>query len=440
MPRRTFRPRAPTGEASGNDCVRPLEGWRRRCNPFRPLMRLAAQSGLQCVPPEIGTEAGVHALFVDSSTGQGCIRGVVARLVSAERFEIIPHRSVRCDAVMHAAAQRGLDAAISELTSIGFAIPERGQAIEWRIGNEDDPPTIYSGASIGLAIAAAAAALLTGARIPFDVAVSGAVDGPRVEKVRGIAEKVQAAASHDVFSQVVVPAENMADLPPAARSARRPRVIPVVTVRQAISVLLGLELGVGVGRLAADSDAKPTEAASIVLDLWIDPPEQKPATRSICSLPVKPPEVWNVGNEIGFGVWASADCHVLLLNRGSSGRIQTLVPSVASPDARLDARQALHLPRFELQGPPGVEHLIALATRRPAYDVFSDLLGAIDRGTAIMPDVLKAVSGPQVLGHASLELHVEAAAAPSASTRSLGPDLGQLAYSAKTRWLAIDLG
>ena len=150
------------------------------------------------------------------------------RFVASPTFDVIPR--VQCDPVMRAAAFRAAESSIAELERLGFtrSILD-GLAIEWEVAG---PPAAYEGASIGVAIALATAALVTGTTIDRDTVVSGAVESTAILKVSGIVEKYRAVASTG-FARLLIPAESRKDLPPEARSApRRGLFLPPACVRQ----------------------------------------------------------------------------------------------------------------------------------------------------------------------------------------------------------------
>ena len=126
------------------------------------------------------------------------------------------------------------------------------------------------------------------------------------------------------------------------------------------------------------------------LDPW-------PGTRAACRFPARRapwnctwwpcrrwrgPAVWScaegdrrefrVGERVRIGCRANRDSYLYLLDVDAACQVVQLLPSAVWPDNRLRANQDHFLPgdhdRYDLpvQGPPGVETLIALATTAPA--------------------------------------------------------------------------
>ena len=77
---------------------------------------------------------------------------------------------------------------------------------------------------------------------------------------------------------------------------------------------------------------------------------------------------YRTGQKIVVGFRASRDCHLTLLNIGTSGKLTVLFPNSLHPDNLIKAGRDYRIPEadddfeYELQGPPGVEKLKAVAT------------------------------------------------------------------------------
>ena len=103
------------------------------------------------------------------------------------------------------------------------------------------------------------------------------------------------------------------------------------------------------------------------LDLWTERADAPEPTGGR-DIGVKPKAAYRVGDKIVVRFRASRDCHLTLLNVGTSGRLTILFPNSLHRDNAIKAGRDYAIPgpdygfEYELQGPSGVEKLKAVAT------------------------------------------------------------------------------
>lgn len=108
-------------------------------------------------------------------------------------------------------------------------------------------------------------------------------------------------------------------------------------------------------------------ASDFNVDLW-SAPLSATGARDISVTAKKKKADYRIGQKIVVGFRASRDCYLTLLNVGTSGKLTVLFPNSAHPDNFIQAGRDYHIPEadddfeYELQGPPGVEKLKAVAT------------------------------------------------------------------------------
>jgi hypothetical protein len=80
---------------------------------------------------------------------------------------------------------------------------------------------------------------------------------------------------------------------------------------------------------------------------------------------------FRLGDRVRLAIEIETDCHLLLLNEGTSGTVYCLCPSLFAPDTAL-ARGKNILPQsdspldsFVVSGATGQEHLLAILTDEP---------------------------------------------------------------------------
>ncbi len=108
--------------------------------------------------------------------------------------------------------------------------------------------------------------------------------------------------------------------------------------------------------------------ADFYLDLWTERADAPEPTGSR-DIGVKPKSAaYRVGDKIVVRFRATRDCHLTLLNVGTSGRLTILFPNSLHRDNAIKAGRDYSIPgpdygfEYELQGPPGIERLKAVAT------------------------------------------------------------------------------
>jgi class 3 adenylate cyclase len=370
----------------------------------------------------------VHGLFLDTQTDRGYSLPVWVRIVKGQPPEIRAQGD--SDAVMQAAATRAIRIAFELLRRFGFADAELDrQVVEWLI---EGPKIHYEGASLGLAVALATVAAYSGVETDPGIAVTGAVDGERVVRVAGVGRKWQALRASGHFHTMIVPTDNLAELPTAARNDPSLRVIDVPSVEAAVLDVLGPALGLATDRLAEIARPASSVAHSEVgIQLWVQREERRELTRDIGIVPAEDTHSWNVGDRIRICAQVNRDCHLAVINIGPTGNVTVLIPNAYHSDAIARAGQVVTFPgandpiQFELKGPPGGERLIALASARPLrltpqdFDQSGKLVCArpTTRDIAIVADSI----GDAVLGRCEIEFYVssrDAARSPIDASRS----------------------
>ena len=108
-------------------------------------------------------------------------------------------------------------------------------------------------------------------------------------------------------------------------------------------------------------------ASDLNVELWT---AQAPVegARDVAVAAKKKKAGYRTGQKIVVGFRASRDCYLTLLNVGTSGKLTVLFPNSLHPDNFIQAARDYRIPEadddfeYELQGPPGVEKLKAVAT------------------------------------------------------------------------------
>lgn len=115
-------------------------------------------------------------------------------------------------------------------------------------------------------------------------------------------------------------------------------------------------------------------APPLEVRVWAEPAS---ASRSIRPRPKHPDAVFKVGEHVRIGFFASRDAHIYLLDVDTEGKVTQIFLSGVWRENRVRGGQSYFIPterdKFDLpvEGPPGVETLIAVATVGPA-PVFAD--------------------------------------------------------------------
>lgn len=111
--------------------------------------------------------------------------------------------------------------------------------------------------------------------------------------------------------------------------------------------------------------SNPTSTFKV--ELWTAPAPAEGA-RDITVSTRKKKAGYRTGQKIVVGFRTSRDCHLTLLNIGTSGKLTVLFPNSLHPDNFIQAGRDYRIPgedddfEYELQGPAGVEKLKAVAT------------------------------------------------------------------------------
>ena len=127
--------------------------------------------------------------------------------------------------------------AFARARELGFADAQlEHYAVEWWVGKQEIQ---YEGASLGLAVALATVAALTGQQVEPRTAVTGAVDRGQVVAVTGVSSKWDALQSLGTFSRLIVAPGNLADLPPDAWRDPHIKISAVPTLEAAVAEVFG---------------------------------------------------------------------------------------------------------------------------------------------------------------------------------------------------------
>ena len=108
-------------------------------------------------------------------------------------------------------------------------------------------------------------------------------------------------------------------------------------------------------------------AGDFKVELWTAPAPDEGA-RDLAVTAKRKKAAYRTGQKIVVGFRASRDCHLTLLNIGTSGKLTVLFPNSQHQDNFIQAGREYQIPADEddfeylLQGPPGVEKLKAVAT------------------------------------------------------------------------------
>lgn len=112
--------------------------------------------------------------------------------------------------------------------------------------------------------------------------------------------------------------------------------------------------------------------SSLRIDLQLQPPSATQGYRNIIARPVLGDRRLRLGDRVSFHLQTTHDCHVTLLDIGTSGTVAAIWPNAWRKETRAQAARAYVFPApdgsefdFVLAGRPGLERVIALATRRP---------------------------------------------------------------------------
>lgn len=319
----------------------------------------------QTTPPGVEEgNAACHCLLVEPATGRGFVIPVWVHVRESDTPGVRGKGST--DRIMQAAATRAIESAFDQLRKFGFreARPERFEVNWWL----DDLSIRYEGASLGLAIALATVAAYTGASVDPTIGVTGGVDGDRVVAVQGIGSKWSALKATGYFQTMLIPTMSLPELPIQPRLGNDLHVIAVNTLSSAIAEVFGPALGLAT--MLTSTELQQTSVANRVgILLWVQRDNQTERTRDIS---VESPETsFSIGDRIRIGAQVDHDCHLALINVGTTGSVTILWPNSNHPESAVSARASVYFPSdsdrfsFRLDGPPGRERVIAIASQTP---------------------------------------------------------------------------
>lgn len=135
---------------------------------------------------------------------------------------------------------------------------------------------------------------------------------------------------------------------------------------------------------APPTAATPAQAAPAVAQTGLyaaSPVQQTPPTAtSRFALRLRTDrDLYRIGDPVTVYITPERDCHLTLLDVGTSGRVTRLFPNRYQPDSRIRAGQTIVVPGdtakidYRLRGPAGIESLIAICqTRRQAVTTSRD--------------------------------------------------------------------
>ena len=105
------------------------------------------------------------------------------------------------------------------------------------------------------------------------------------------------------------------------------------------------------------------------MQVWTAPAASAAAgSRDIKTVSIDKSTEYRIGEKIIVCFRATHDCYLTLLNIGSSGNLTMLFPNALHQDNFVRAHELYQIPaqgysfEYQLQGPPGVEKLKAIAT------------------------------------------------------------------------------
>lgn len=93
--------------------------------------------------------------------------------------------------------------------------------------------------------------------------------------------------------------------------------------------------------------------------------------QDILVIPKNTKSFYRIGDQVRIRFWANASCYLTLINVGTSGVARTIFPNSIHADSYIAGGVVHEIPDpahdfiFRLNGPPGIERIRAVATRRP---------------------------------------------------------------------------
>lgn len=116
-------------------------------------------------------------------------------------------------------------------------------------------------------------------------------------------------------------------------------------------------------------------AARLTDQIWPMPAEARPHTRSglrdLGALQDEAQHAFPLGGRVRIAIECDRDTHLLLLNKGTSGKLYCLCPSVFAPQQRLHrglntlSQAQSPYQNFAVTGASGREHLLAILSEKP---------------------------------------------------------------------------
>jgi class 3 adenylate cyclase len=246
--------------------------------------------------------------------------------------------------------------ALRVLTALGFEGASADRlCVEWQVRVPGFPVPV---GALGLAAALATVASFTGADLPGGLATAGTVrEGTGA--VTGTREMVERLLDDHVSGTVVVPRE----LSPG--DARR-GVMAVTTLADAILQLLGEHLGLTAWLFRS---ALPMKSGSAVwLGVEPDVPRPRRPTRDVGDVARRSEGAWAIHDRLRLVVSVDRPGYLTLLNVGTSGRVNVLLPARYLEPGLEFSFPARDDPRaLVLGGPPGCETFVALLSDAPLH-------------------------------------------------------------------------
>jgi hypothetical protein len=122
--------------------------------------------------------------------------------------------------------------------------------------------------------------------------------------------------------------------------------------------------------------------SALAVEVAVIAPDATGRPRDVALAEARPEHTFHPGDPIQFAVWADRDCHLALIDIGTTCAVTVLVPNARCPVARLHGGRQQRFPGPELgdyplimKGRPGLERLIAIATHGPLPIPLGPMIG-----------------------------------------------------------------
>jgi hypothetical protein len=255
------------------------------------------------------------------------------------------------------------------------------------------------------------------------VVVTGATHGPQVVHVAGVASKWQAIRNLE-FNTMVLPQEDLDQLPTAARRDANLSLLGVQTIEDAVVDLMGPGLGLQARRLAAAIRASGSAGPRVNVRLWLRPadwlandedvPSSRPRER-VERIPRAEERMvggrsWHLDDWVECVAVPDRDCHLTLIGINSTGAATVLSAAPHGTETFAKAGEEF-VCRTRMAGPPGRHRLIAVASAAP-LPVHTEDVAGIGGGGGGTPATTRAVNalagrlGEQLLGWVEVDSHI----------------------------------